>query len=336
MTKFCINITSSPLKGALEDDNLRGEGRWERLVARGLLSTGEPVGTPQPKWAGDAVNWVGHIEDISECAYVAIYGGPEQPVAHTYLFQFFSAPNARIEGEIRDLMRRVGHRRVFLTQSYPSAQTYARLAEDLLDRTAWLPMPVPDPTDGDHTQNTVLFFPARNIADSIKADNGEVLRFVRRALEKDERLTFECLSACNDPSEDLWAMPAFSSTLGHLRHRVAVHCGIEHRQVQEIYARSRLVVCPAGYGGPPLESARVGLPVIALERDCSLYSAPYTPAFWELPRLGDKRRLVDILDHLLYDPGYSRRVGDACRRYVAEKFSCTAYRQALRAVLERA
>lgn len=335
--KFCVNITSGPLAGTLEDDNLRGEGRWERQVARGLVRTGEPVGTPLPKWGGDSPNWIGHITDLSDCAYVTIYGGLERiPTgASAYLLQFFSVANAPIEEELRVLMGRVGRRHVFVTHSYPS-DGCDEIAEDLRDRVALLPPPIEDPVVGDATEKTVLFHPSRNTMESLFSDGGEMLRFVRRALLKNSRLTFETVSGTYDYSgERIWSQPGFEEALGDLRSRVTVHPALTGPRVGEVYARTRLVVCPSGYGGPPLESARYGVPVIAMERDCSLYSAPYTPGFPELPRLGVDGTLVSILERLLDDAEYARRVGDAGRRYVAEHYGQAAFERALGGILER-
>lgn len=338
--RYCINITSGPLAGALEDDNLRGEGRWERLVARGLLSTGEPVGTPLPKWAGDSPNWIGHIEDLSDCAYLTIYGGLASipRTARIYLLQFFSAPNEPIEEEIREVIRFAGHRNVWLTHSYQSDGCFDRLPEDLRDRAAWLPLPIPDVVDGDPTENSVLFFPSRNSTHDFTEDGGETLRFVRRALQKDSRLTFEMVSgtADADSTQSIWAHPIFLEAFDDLRHRVTVYPQVGNTGMQKIYARTRLVVCASSYGGPPLESARFGIPVIARERDCSLYRAQYTPGFPELPRLHVDGSLAAILEKLLYDRDYARLVGNACRRYVAENFSLDAFRRALRGILASA
>lgn len=333
--KYCINITSGTLAGTLEDDDLRGEGRWERMVARGLVNMNVPVGTRLPKWGGDSPNWIGHVKDFSDCAYITIYGGLNSfpSDAHAYLFQFFSAPNAPIEEEIRGVMARSGRRNVFLTHSYPSDGCFDRLSEDLRDRAAWLPVPVPDVSEGDPTANTVLFHPSRGLS----PDSADVLWFVRRALDRDPRLTFEALAGTyySEELELSWQHPLFREIFEDVRDRVTVHPPIGHAEVQRIYARARLVVCPCGYGGPPLESARCGLPVIALERDCSLYSAAYTPGFPELPRLRVHGNMVEILDRLLYDQPYARRVGDACRRHVAEHFSYAAFQRALRGILAR-
>lgn len=336
--KFCVNITSGALAGTLEDNDLRGEGRWERLVARGLLNAGHQVGTPQPKWGGDSAagdRWLGHIEDPHDSIYVTIYGGPSclPQRARAYLLHFFSGPNAPIEAEFRELIARVGRNRVFFTSSYPSAGTFDKLAPDLRDRVAHLPMPVPDPTSGDPTDNTVLFYPSR----LVDKDGPELLRFVRRALDKDASLTFEALATTySTPACELrWEHPLFRSLFDGVRSRVTLHQSMSHAEVQKIYARTRLVVCSSGYGGPPLESARCGLPVVAYERDCSLYSAAYTPGFPQLPRLGGGRKLVDILERLLFNKSYAREVGDACRRYVAEHYSAAALGRAVQKIEER-
>ena len=333
--RYCINITSGALAGTLEDDDLRGEGRWERLVARGLISTGEQVGTPSLKWQGDAPNWIGYITDLSDCAYITIYGGLETlpRSARVYLFQFFSAPNAPIEEEIRTVMRFAGRSNVFLTHSYPSDGCFDRLPEDLRDRTALLPMPVPDVIANDPTENTVLFYPSR----SLPPDSEALLRFIRQAMDRDSRLTFESITSTyySEACELSWKHPLFCEIFDSVRARVTLHPSISHAEVQKIYARTRLVVCPCGYGGPPLESARCGLPVIALERDCSLYSAPYTAGFPELPRLGVGKSLIEMLERLLYDIHYARAVGNACRRYVAEHFSHAAFGRALDSIMAR-
>ena len=332
---YVINITSGPLAGTLEDDDLHGEGRWERMVTRGLLSTGEPVGTPSPKWHGDSPNWIGHIEDLTGCTYITIYGGLETipRSARVYLFQFFSAPNAPIEDEIRCVMSFAGRSNVFLTHSYPSDGCFDRLPDDLRDRAARLPMPVPDVTMGDPTENTVLFYPSR----SLPPDSESVLRFVRRAMDRDSRLTFEAITGTyyTTACELSWNHPLFRDIFDSVRDRVTLHPSVSHAEMQKIYARTRLIVCPCGYGGPPLESARCGLPVIALERDCSLYTARYTPGFPDLPRIGAGESLVEILERLLYDIPYARRVGNACRRYVAENFSYAAFDRSLRGILAR-
>lgn len=331
--RYCINITSGPLTGTLEDDNLRGEGRWERMMARGLLATGEPVGTPLPKWAGDSPNWIGHIENLSDCAYITIYGGLETlpRTARVYMLQFFSAPNEPIIEEFRKIIAFAGRHNVWLMHSYLSDGCFDNLPDDLRDRAAWWPLPVADPVDGDATEKTVLFNPSRYSL----GITGEMVDFVRRALERDPRLTFEMVSGTylSESAEAIWAHPVFAAAFDHLRHRVVVHPPLCGPEVQRIYARTRLVVCPSGYGGPPVESARYGIPVIALERDCSFYTARYTPGFPELPRLNVDGTLAEILDRLLYDTPYARRVGDACRRYVAEHFSYAAFARVLRRIL---
>ncbi len=336
--KFCINITSGPLLGALEDDDLRGEGRWERLIARGLVRTGELVGSRLSKWSGDTPNWVGQITDLSDCAYITIYGGLSSVPdgARVYLLQFFSVMNAPIAEEIRGIIARNPQSRVFVTHSYPS-DGCDQVAPDLRDRVALLPLPVADPMSGDPTTKTVLFHSSRDTLKSLTADGGEMLRFVRRALDRDASLTFETVSGpyeTND-AQAIRAHPLFRAALDGIWDRVTVHPPLTAKEVQAIYARTRLVVCPSGYGGPPLESARYGIPVIALERDCSLYTAPYTPGFPELPRLNANGTLVEILTRLLYDTDYARRVGNACQRYVAEHYGQAAFERALRSLLDR-
>lgn len=337
--KFCINITSGPLAGSLEDDDLRGEGRWERNIARGLLRTGVDVGTPLPKWAGDAANWVGQITDLSDSVYIAIYGGfTEMPRgARAYVIQFFSPPNAAIEDEIRAIMAREGHRNVFVSHSYPSDGCLTSLAPDLADRGVLLPVPGDAIVSGDPTTNHVLFHPARYSLSSLVADGGVLMRWVRHALARDERLTFESVSGPNDANsrEAILSHPLFDSILGDVHHRLVIYPSLTHPEVQHIYARTRLVVCPSGYGGPPLESARHGIPVVALERDCSLFSAPYTPGFPELPRIGADGSLTQVLERLLTDTDYARRVGDAGRRYTEQHFSADAFARALRGIVER-
>lgn len=336
--RFCVNITTAPLAGTLEDDDLRGEGRWERLITRGLLRAGFAVGATRAVWGGDSGTplWQGEINDMSDCAYLGIYGGPPPPGARIYMLQFFSVMDARIADEIRSLMAQVGRGNVFITHSYPS-DGCDNVPVDLRDRVARLPMPVFDPVASDAAEKTVLFNPSRNTLSSLFAGDG-VLQWVRRALDRDPRLTFETVSGpyeSNDASVML-AHPLFRDLFGDIMHRVTVHPPLHAAQVQDIYARTRLVVVASGYGGPPLESARYGIPVIALERDCSLFTAPFTPGFPELPRLRADGSLVEILDRLLADPSYARRVGDACRRYVGEHYSWLALGRAVRGILNRA
>jgi hypothetical protein len=337
--KYCINITSGPLAGTLEDDDLRGEGRWERMVARGLINAGVQVGTPLQKWKGDAPNWIGAIEDLSDSVYITIYPGLVRlpRTARIYILQFFSPPDAAIHEEIRQIISFAGHRNVLITHSYPSDGAVNGLPEDLRDRTALLPVPVPPPIAGDATERTVLFHPSRHSFHSLFGDGGEILGFVRRALLRNSQLTFETVSGTYETNHAqlIREHPLFAAALGDLADRVTVHPPLGHREVQAIYARTRLVICPSGYGGPPIESARHGIPVVALERDCSLYSAPYTPGFAELPRLGAEQTLVAILDRLLYDSNYARRVGDAGRHYVAEHYGQAAFEAALKAITDK-
>ena len=337
--KWVVNITSAPLKGALEDDDLRGEGRWERLITRGLLRTGDPVGATRDVWGGDSGTpyWLGHVTNLSDCALVTIYGSlacaPDG--AGLYLLQFFSVMNEPIANEIRGLMARNGRGRVFITHSYPS-DGCDEVPGDLRDRVALLPVPVGDVMGGDATQRTVHFSPSRNTMHDLFADGGAMLDFVRRALERDPRLSFEAVSGPYESNgrQAILDHPLMRCLDG-VRNRVAVHPPLTGAEVQVIYARTRLVVVPCGYGGPPIESARHGIPVIAQERDCSLFSAKCTPGFPELPRVGPDGSLVSILERLLYDTDYARRVGDAGRRYVSEHYSQVAFGQATQDILRR-
>lgn len=306
-------------------------------MARGLLSLGNLVGAPRPTWVGDSSCWIDSIEDISDCVYITIYGGLSsiQCSARVYFLQFFSVANAPIEEEILGLMARVGRNRVFITHSYPS-DGCDLVSMDLRDRVALLPTPVAEPVSGDSTEKTVLFHPSRNTLHSLISDGGQMLNFVRRALRRDPCLTFETVSGTYESynAQAIWALPSFRDAFDDLRSQVVVHPPLNYIEMQRVYARTRLVVCPSGYGGPPLESARHGIPVIALERDCSLFTATYTPGFPELPRLKADGTLVEILERLLYDPVYARCVGDAGRRYVAEHFGYAAFGRALHGILE--
>lgn len=337
-----VNLTSGPLAGTLEDDDLRGEGRWERRVIRGLLDCGFPVGSSLPKWGGDSPNWLGHITDLSDSVYLTIYGGSyppgelwnRLPRARAYIFQFFSAPDEPIEREFRQVIEYAGRNRVVLTHSYPSDRCWHRLASDLHDRTAWLPMPVPEVVAGDPTENTVLFYSSRNMTYDLRDNNTGALRWVRQALLRDPVLTFEAISARSATDPSLWEHPVFSALFGDLRDRVTVHLSISYAEVQKIYARTRLVVCPSTYGGPPLESARYGIPVLASEHDCSLYSAPSTPGFPELPRVTGCNPIETHLERLLLDTPYARLVGEATRRYALDHFSNVAFGRAMNGILE--
>jgi hypothetical protein len=336
-----MNITSGPLAGTLEDDDLRGEGRWERLVTRGLLRSGWAIGSSAPKWGGDSgtPNWLGAMDDLSDAVYITIYGGYSTiPAgARAYILQFFSPPDATIENEIRAIMARAGHRNVFVTHSYPSDGCLARLPPDLADRGAWLPLPADHTCQNDAAEKFVLFCPSRNSIHDMTADGGEMLRWVRSALARDSRLSFECVSGTYESNSRtaILANPIFHAALGDVHHRITIHPPIGAPAVQAIYARTRLVVVPSGYGGPPLESARWGIPVIGAYRDCSLYSAPHTPGFPELPRVGADGSLAAILDRLLWNVEYARNVGNAGRKYVEQNFSAAAIDRAMCGIVAR-
>ncbi len=315
--KFCVDIqTRAP--GALEDDNLKGERRWERQAARALLNAGRQVGSIHDSWGSpDTSLWLGRIGNLSGHTLItqADPGNVRyKPGAEAFVSNVFCGLAPEAEAEVYRAVSEMGRERVFLTHSFQVHVALKRLPEDLHDRIRWLPAPaVPCVRrDIDTFKNKMFLWSARAI--SFRMINPlpsilNLLEWIRGCLKADPELRFEVLASEERMNQDeadryVWGFPPFAAAFQDVRSQVTIHPSISWSEVQKIFARTKLIVNdPTAFGGPPIEAASFGIPVPgvpcssfhtttpdeALWREAKGY-IDLRPAFPEFVSVGDNYR----------------------------------------------
>src|SRR3990167_4967854 len=131
---YCVDIQAHAA-GALEGDNLRGERRWERQVARALLDAGRRVGSIGQAWGRpDTPLWDGEVRSLSGRVLIA-HADPNsvryRPGAEAFVSNVFCGLGEAAEQEIRHAVADMGRTKVALTRSFQTNSTVTRIPQDL-------------------------------------------------------------------------------------------------------------------------------------------------------------------------------------------------------------
>lgn len=281
--KYAVDILTKAA-GALEDDNLKGERRWERQAARALLDAGREVGAPRDSWdRPDTSRWLGTVGDLSGHALVT-QADPGtvryRPGAEAFITNIFSGMIDSGEAEIRRAVQEMGRERVALTHGFQVHVPPKRLPPDLHDLIHWLPVPAVPRVHFDHEPfaNKTLLWAARAI--SFRMINPipsilSLLDWIRETLRADPGLIFEVMACEERMSQEeadryVWGFRAFEEAFRDMKSQIRIHPSIGWSDVQTIFARTKLMVNdPTAFGGPPIEAASFGIPVAGTA--CSLF-----------------------------------------------------------------
>lgn len=369
--KYVVDMRETA-NGALDDDNLKGERRWERHVVSALLGAGRQVASSHANWTRPSTPlWQGVTDDFSGAAliteadpdHVRYRGRPDAFVSNA-----FSVMTPSAEAEIRHAIADLGRRRVVLTHSFQAHVPQKRLPPDLHDLIRWLPVPAVPHVHWDHDGffNKTLLWSGRAIhlylMPPVFKPVLDLLDWIRGCLQEDHGLTFEILlgeERVDQTTADnwVWRFPAFEQAFRDLRDRVVVHTSRSWREVQEVYARTKLCV-NAGmmFGGPPIEAASFGIPVAgtasvsvfhtadAAAAEPSLTALPAFPEYVAadsgaevagtvsvsvfraaVAGFSNNRRLVDHLDAWHRNAAEYHRVGDAYRKFVDATYTYASF-----------
>lgn len=353
--KYCVDILAKAT-GSFEDDNLKGERRWERQAARALLDAGRLVGSIRDAWARpDTPLWTGIIENLSD--HVLLTQADPGNVryckgADAFVSNVFCGLTSEAEAEIRRAVAEMGRSRIALTHSFQVHCALKRLPEDLHDLIHWLPVPaVPRVRrDIDTFLNKTFLWSARAInfrLNNILPHIVRLLDWIRDCLDTDSSLRFEVLAGEEGMGQTeadrwVWGFPPFEAAFLDVREQVKIHPSIAWSEVMKIYERTKLVVNdPTAFGGPPIEAASFGIPMTGVP--CSSFhtttprkakwpNAPEyngipVPAFSGFVETGSANSLslVDLLDRWHKDEGEYHRVGDAYRTFVEETYTYASF-----------
>lgn len=347
--KYVVDMRETA-NGSLDDDNLKGERRWERHVIGALLSAGHPVASSHADWTRpDIPLWQGVTSDFAG-AVLLVEADPEhirfrgEPDA--FISNAFSVMTPSAEAEIRHAISKLGRERVILTHSFPAHVPQKRLSSDLHDRIRWLPVPAVPYVHRDYdgfAQKTLLWSGRAihlYLMPPVFQPMLDLLDWIRTCLLEDHELIFEILLGEERVDQAaanhwVWRFPAFETAFHDLRGRVVVHTSRSWREVQAAYARTKLCVNAAiKFGGPPIEAASFGIPVAGTATVSVFHTADTnapepsltaTPAFPEYTAVGEGHRLVDRLDVWLHNATEYHRVGDAYREFVDKTYTYAAF-----------
>lgn len=339
--------------GSLDDDNLKGERRWERHVIGALLSAGRQVASSHADWTRPSTAlWQGVTGDFFGAVFIA-EADPEhvryRSRPDAFISNAFSVMTPNAEAEIRGAISELGRQRVVLTHSFPAHIPQKRLSPDLHDLIRWLPAPAVPYVHWDYNgfaQKTLLWSGRAihlYLMPPVFKPVTDLLDWIRACLLADRELTFEILlgeERVDQAAADhwVWRFPAFETVFRDLRNRVVVHTSRTWQEVQAIYARTKLCVNAAmKFGGPPIEAASFGIPVAGTSTvsvfhmaDASAAEPSHTatPAFPEYVAVSEdsgNHRLVDQLDLWYRDEVEYRRIGNAYRKFVDETYTYAAF-----------
>jgi hypothetical protein len=274
--KYAVDILTKA-EGSLEDDNLKGERRWERQAARALLDAGREVGAPRDSWdRPDTSRWLGTVGDLSGYALIT-HGDPGtvryRPGAEAFISNVFCGLTAEAEAEIRRAVAELGRRRVALTHSFQLNVALKRLPPDLHDLIHWVPVPAVASVnwDSDPFNNKVLLWSTRAISFRLIRPLQSILDlldWIRQRLVEDRDLRFEVLASeerMNQEEADrwVWGFPAFEEAFRDVRGQVVIHPSIHWSEVQKVFSRTKMIVNdPVAFGGPAIEAASFGIPFV--------------------------------------------------------------------------
>ena len=361
--KYVVDILT-PACASLESDNLKGERRWERQAARALLDAGRQVGSARPNiWARpDVPNWTGHVDNLTGHTLItqADPGSVRyRPGASFFLTNVFCGLTDAAEAEIRRAIAEMGRERVFLTHSFQLNVALKRLPGDLHDRIRWLPVPaVPSVHwDADPFTNKLFLWSARAISFKLIRPLQtiiDLLDWIRGCLKEDPELRFEVMAAEDnlqqpaDAERYVWSFPVFEQAFRDVRSQVKIHPSLPWDEVQRIVARAKLIVNdPTAFGGPPIEAASYGIPVVGTNFSSFHTTDPATarwpgavdagmvwPAFKEFVCVNGTALgwggassvttgypLTDHLDLWHRDPDAYRKAGAGYRQFVHDTYT---------------
>lgn len=308
--RYTVDIQTRA-EGSLEGDNLKGERRWERQAARALLDAGREVGSVSDSWARpDSPRWQGACGWAGRTLITQADPGNVRykPGAAFFLSNVFCGLDTHAEGEIYNAIRDMGRERVFLTHSFQVHVALKRLPAELHDRIRWLPAPaVPRVRrDIDTFANRTLLWSARAI--SFRMNNPlqsiiNLLDWIRETLRADPGLTFEVLASeerMDQAAADayVWGFPTFAAALSDVRSQVKIHPSISWAAVQDVFARTKLVVNdPTAFGGPPIEAASLGIPVPGVPCSSFHTTSPDKALWREFDQWIEGQGDRNIIDH---------------------------------------
>jgi glycosyltransferase involved in cell wall biosynthesis len=169
--------------------------------------------------------------------------------------------------------------------------------------------------DGAKEPNSILF-----VGNSEDRNKGARFLIEALALLRDE-LPFS-LTLVDREEKDLQVVPPLVERYG-LKGRVAYTGRLSNDELVGLYGRSQVLVSPSlyeGFGLPAAEAMACGLPVVATSAgafpeviDDGVTGVLVPPA--------DPRALAEAIRGLLADPDLCRRMGEAGRRRVEERFT---------------
>lgn len=347
--KYCVDIREAA-SGSLEGDNLHGEQRWERQVARALLDSGREVGAVRNVWGNpDTTLWRGEIRDLRGHTLIS-YADPGttryRPGADVFITNVFCGLTDTAEREIRQAISDMGRNRVALTHSFQVHVALKRLPPDLHDLIRWLPVPaVPHVHwDNDPFPKKVLLWSARAIHFRLIQPHQtiiDLLDWIRARLVEDPEMRFEVLASemgLNQSAAEkwVWGFPPFEAAFKDVRSQVVIHPSLSWSQVQAVFSRTKMCVNdPTAFGGPPLEAASFGIPVacpvigLFSDADASAPEPAYTAtaAFPEMTVWGGvgSPDYVDQLDKWFHDRDAFHSAGKAYREYVDRTYTYAAF-----------
>jgi glycosyltransferase involved in cell wall biosynthesis len=197
-----------------------------------------------------------------------------------------------------------------IAETFHLPRDHIRVVLDGVDTEKFRPA-----TDGAKEPNSVLF-----VGNSEDRNKGARFLVEALALLRDE-LPFS-LTLVDREEKDLRVVPPLVKRYG-LKGRVAYTGRLSNDELVRLYGRSQVLVSPSlyeGFGLPAAEAMACGLPVVATSAgafpeviDDGVTGILVPPA--------DPRALAEAIRRLLIDPDLCRRMGEAGRRRVEERFT---------------